>query len=680
MPFCKEEFEILKRYIGRREETFFTLLILIYVNAPCYLYGFVLGGQMIKNKTIRMCLLIILTPLLALIMSMESGYISIHYCIALCLILFLAYINLPKIDLRHVIVALILVVIIDCVMQNNYYALLDYKSYNSKTITIFFIFMILLGISYTGKTWIYKLFCNLILAIGLTNFFVLSITNKAFRLSDIRLLGTAMGVMKGVQFPKEQIPVLIVSIIAMILFNILICKIHLEFIKNTKRIIICLLIAFISIFNIRMNAPNYLQYLGNIKYGVLINIIIEDTGYTIPFESEFDLKISDNNTNNKESTFDTLAMEKKPNVIVILSEAFSDFNTYKDFPVDAEYIPYTKQLVKSCGGYTYSSVFGNNTVSTEFSVLTGIPTGLTTSGAVIYDEIKPMPSLVSLFHDKGYKTIGIHPYIADGYNRKKAWETFGFDKIIFDEEFQNVDNPYHLQFTPDKVLFEKVLDEISDDVPTFTFVITMQTHATYDYSMVQNIHVKDYHENELDNYLSLENYTDDALKMLIEKLNEKDRDTYILYFGDHQPLLGFKDYEYLMDIKSIQELDEEKNRQTFEVPYFIWTNAEKNYTVPQETSMNYLPGIFLEILGIHDPWYQYTQNISKRFPVITDQFFKLEDEWSVGKTPKNAIKEVHNDGSDLSKLKQYQVYSKNRINSGLPETEEKVEEKAKQEG
>ena len=668
MPFCKQEYEILKKHMGRVEEAFFTWLILIYVNIPLNIQWMIVAIQMVKNKLIRRCLLIIATPLLALYIILTEEYISVPRCVVLCFIILLAFIDLPKFDLRHGLVAFIMVFIIDCVMQNYYYVYTDSFSWQARAVTIIILFMILLGISYTEQKWLYKLFCNFLLIIGFINFIVLSVTNKAVRLSDIRLISTALGVIKGVQFPKSKYLLLIISIIMIIFFNFMLSRLHIEFKKNGKRIIICLAIAFVFILNIRMNSGGYLQYYGNTRYGVLINMLIEEDGYQIKYEDEFDPALAPEDTVGQTGEFDQLSQDEKPNVIVILSEAYADFNTYKDFPTDTQYIPYAKEIIKSCGGYAYSSVFGNNTVSTEFSVLTGIPTGLTTSGAALYDKIKPMPSLVSLFKEKGYYTVGIHPYLANGYNRNKAWECFGFDKTIFDEEFKDAESfaPEGYHFPTDRTLFEKVVDEIDDDVPIFTFVITMQTHATYDYNMQQNIHVEDYHGKEMDNYLSLENYSDEALKMLIEKLNEKDRDTYILFFGDHQPLLGFENYEYLMDIKSIQELDDEKNRQMYNVPYFIWTNSDKKYSVPEETSMNYLPGILLDILGIRDSWYEYTQKISQIFPVITDSFFKWNDEW-IQESPKRTIKEVHNDGSDLSQLKQYQVYTKNRINSGQNE-------------
>ena len=661
MPFCKQEFEILKKHMGRGEEAFFTWLILLYAYIPIDIQWMIVVAQMIKDKTIRRIILIIATPLLSLYVIMTEEYISLPRFVVLFFIIVIAFIDLPKIDMKHALIAFLMVIIVDCIMQGSieYISMLYYHS--TKACTIFIFMMILLSISYTNKKWLYRIFCNLILVIGVINMIVLSITDKAVRFSDIKLLNTAMGVINGVHFPESRYIVIVLSVIAIIAFNIVISKIPLVFEVNWKRAAICIGIAAISILNIRMNAHNYLQYYGNYRYGIFINMLIENSAIKIPYEDEFVSGIEPEEAEQKDE-FDKLSDKEKPNVIVILSEAFSDLETYRELSFDTEYIPYTRKIVKSCGGISYSSVLGNNTVSTEFAVLTGIPTGITKPGASLYDRIQPMPSLVKVFKNRGYKTIGIHPYRAIGYNRNKAWECFGFDQSIFEEEFEGAETyaPETTKFVADKVTFEKIVEKLDDDEPTFCFVVTMQNHASYYYLMNQTIHLKDNDDIELNNYLTLENYSDEALKMLIEKINQIDRDTYILFFGDHQPMFPTEKYEYLMDA-NMNESGFDKIKEMFKVPYFIWTNADKKYTVPQETSMNYLGGILLDILGIHDPWYAYTQEIRKLFPVITDNFFKYNEEWSGMISPQQVLKNVHNDGSDFSKLKQYQVYSKNRI-------------------
>ena len=306
MPFCKQEYEILKKHMGRVEEAFFTWLILIYVNIPLNIQWMIVAIQMVKNKLIRRCLLIIATPLLALYIIMTEEYISVPRCVVLCFIILLAFIDLPKFDLRHGLVAFIMVFIIDCVMQNYYYVYTDSFSWPARAVTIFILFMILLGISYTGQKWLYKLFCNFLLIIGFINFIVLSITNKAVRLSDIRLLSTAMGVIKGVQFPKSKYPLLIISIILIILFNIMLSRLHIEFKKNGKGILICFAVAFVFILNICMNSGGYLQYYGNTRYGVLINMLIEEDGYQIKYEEKTSLTDLNINTKNR-------------NIIIIIS-------------------------------------------------------------------------------------------------------------------------------------------------------------------------------------------------------------------------------------------------------------------------------------------------------------------------------------------------------------------------
>ena len=69
------------------------------------------------------------------------------------------------------------------------------------------------------------------------------------------------------------------------------------------------------------------------------------------------------------------AIRKKPNIIVIMNEAFSDPSVLGDFTTNEDYMPFVHSLLdgadNTISGHLNVSVKGGNTANTEFEYLTG---------------------------------------------------------------------------------------------------------------------------------------------------------------------------------------------------------------------------------------------------------------------------------------------------------------------
>ena len=172
-----------------------------------------------------------------------------------------------------------------------------------------------------------------------------------------------------------------------------------------------------------------------------------------------------------------------------MNEAFSDLSVNGDIETNNDPLEFTKKIMnESKSGYVYSSVWGNNTVSSEVECLTGIPTLFTTKGARIFQLYmnKNMPSLARVFDDYGYDTYGIHPYDGDGYHRRSSWETLGFENQLFIEDFVN---PRLIRgYVSDKSNYEKIIEiDEKNEKPIFIFNVTMQNHGGY----LENLELKD---------------------------------------------------------------------------------------------------------------------------------------------------------------------------------------------
>ena len=116
----------------------------------------------------------------------------------------------------------------------------------------------------------------------------------------------------------------------------------------------------------------------------------------------------------------------KPNIIVVMDEAFSDLGVLGDFTASKEYMPYYHSLKEESEtapniitGSLHVSVCGGNTANTEFEFLTGNTMAFLPQGSVPYQQYikKNIPALPWYFKEQGYETHAMHPYYASGWDR-----------------------------------------------------------------------------------------------------------------------------------------------------------------------------------------------------------------------------------------------------------------------
>ena len=463
---------------------------------------------------------------------------------------------------------------------------------------------------------------NFIFILSIVNFLAVSFTGKPLNMSEIAVAETALSVLGSYKLNGTGIAMVIGAGLIVYCYDYLVIM-YCEKNKSTRNdrvftvalhVLVMLIIWYLWLSPSNCEVISYTPYE---RCGTILKLanscrseLQEPTGFEDFCELEPDL--SDSNVNKNDGLEDV-----KPNVIIIMNEAFSDLSVIGDLGIDyyKDVIPNTVNIMSnSYCGYLYSSVWGNNTVSSESECLTGIPTAFTCAGAKVFNTYVngDMPSLAKVFKKEGYNVYGIHPYLADGYNRDKAWDTLGFDNRIFIEDFKNPEKVR--QYITDRESYSKIR-EITEknEKPAFVFNVTIQNHGGYS-SDIGFDNVKNTGDSELDNYLELIKLSDDAIGELIEYYESCDEPTVILFFGDHQPA-----------ITSIYS-DLEEERIAYKIPYFIWSNyGLKVSGVPTELSMNYLGSVLLRSLGIEDKWFNFVYSNMDEFPVIADNVYKLKD-------------------------------------------------------
>ena len=173
----------------------------------------------------------------------------------------------------------------------------------------------------------------------------------------------------------------------------------------------------------------------------------------------------------------------RPNIIVIMNEAFSDPAVLGEFETNVDYMPFIRGLTENTvKGGLMVSVKGGNTANSEYEFLTGNSMAFLPSGSVPYQQYirGEMPTVASQLKNLGYETFAMHPYRANGWNRKKVYEYFGFDTSYFKESF--TDAPILREYTTDLATYQKIVDIYTSKTPgqpMFVFDVTMQNHSSY---------------------------------------------------------------------------------------------------------------------------------------------------------------------------------------------------------
>ncbi|MDI9497276.1 MAG: LTA synthase family protein [Bacillota bacterium] len=309
----------------------------------------------------------------------------------------------------------------------------------------------------------------------------------------------------------------------------------------------------------------------------------------------------------------------RPDIIVIMNEAFSDPAVLDDFTTNRDYMPFFRSLTENAiRGFAEVSIVGGNTATSEFEFLTGDSMYWLPAGSVAFQQYinGEMPGLVSLMNDLGYRTVGLHPYHAKGWDRQRVYEQLGFQESVFLETFR------HRSKLRNYVTDAAVYDEIdiyrktsTDAEPLFAFAVTMQNHGGYSAEFDNFPHdlqaLSPRGSRYFDTYLSLIERSDQALADFVQRLERAGRPTILLFFGDHQP------NEYVVE-HLMPDTGEWEPGERYLVPYVIWANFDLPESSGWRTSLNFLAGQLLNAAGLpKSPWFYFLDDVCEEVPVLT---------------------------------------------------------------
>ncbi|WP_425456150.1 LTA synthase family protein [Bacillus yapensis] len=274
---------------------------------------------------------------------------------------------------------------------------------------------------------------------------------------------------------------------------------------------------------------------------------------------------------------------------MIMSEAFWDPTLFRNVNFSQDPLPFFHEIAKEhTSGYVSVPVFGGSTVNTEFEALTGMSTQFLPPGVIPYLTYvkKPLPALPNILRSYGYETTAIHSYHNWFYQRTNVLKYLGFDQFI---PLEFMGNPtYGPIFMKDKTIVDEILQKLdSESDSNFIFAITTQNHGPYnseekpenssievDLNGEQDFTIES--ENLLVNYSNNLLEIDSELNRLIRELETRKKDTILVYFGDHLPLLGddyqvFREADYYGGDRTYEEY-----KKMYSTPFIIWDNFTEN--------------------------------------------------------------------------------------------------------
>ncbi len=339
---------------------------------------------------------------------------------------------------------------------------------------------------------------------------------------------------------------------------------------------------------------------------------------------------------------------KKPNVIVIMSEAFSDPSRWSNLAFSEEPIPFYKQMLEeTIGGTLVTPAFAGSTCNVEYEFLTGLSYMFTGHGRIPYEEVEKyfgnekIIAMPQIYKENGYNTVALHTYEGSFFNRDKIYPILGFDKFISSEDMKGA--PIEGQYISDKYFTDRLIGELKNkrpNQPLFLFGVTMENHYDYPpnkYPKGNKIKstsslLNDEQQGSVDAYLHGISNADTQLKRLTEYLKGYKEPTILVFFGDHLPSLAnsaFEVYTALDYLKSNDDITWSKDDfyKMYTTTYAVWTNYGNTKNSFGTISPYFLANQLLNMSQVDKPvYYHFLDTAYDAFHGMKDNLYVNHDE------------------------------------------------------
>ncbi len=348
------------------------------------------------------------------------------------------------------------------------------------------------------------------------------------------------------------------------------------------------------------------------------------------YSKENMLQIANNIKKQYSGNIGSQKKKEKPNIIFVMSESFWDPTKVTNLSFSEDPVPNLHHYIENFpGGQTISPTFGGNTANVEFEALTSYSMSLLKPGSIPYQQVitnkKEIPSIPTALKKEGYYTSAIHSFGRTFFKRDDVYKVLGFDKFNAEDTMENVD--IDGDYISDLAMSKEIIAELEKQKqPTFIHAVTMQNHFPFtegrfgenliEISGLENEDLK----GELETYTEGLRRSDEALQYLIEQLDNFDRPTLLVFFGDHLPSLGtnksfYKENGYITNEKTPNE-----RLAMAQTPLLMYANFDMPNDNLGLVSLIHFSNLIFDYAGLNKSlFYQFLSEFYKEIPVLRDE-------------------------------------------------------------
>ena len=229
------------------------------------------------------------------------------------------------------------------------------------------------------------------------------------------------------------------------------------------------------------------------------------------------------------------------NIVLLLSEAFSDPERLDGVDLDQDPIPFVRAtMAGNPSGQAVSNALGGGTANMEFEALTGMSQTqfapqLTTPYQMLVPAYDWIPSAAWYFDAIGHESVAVHPFLASMYRRSAAYPRLGFDSFLGVDKLSGLSEIEKNPFASDTTAFDEALRLLTtSDEPLLMNLVTMQNHFPYDGLYGDPIE-NSLRSDALGQYARGLAHADDATEKLFSELKQSREETLVIFYGDHLP-------------------------------------------------------------------------------------------------------------------------------------------------
>lgn len=304
------------------------------------------------------------------------------------------------------------------------------------------------------------------------------------------------------------------------------------------------------------------------------------------------------------------------NIVLVLSEAFSDPTWLNGVEYAEDPLPHTRKLMsETTSGRMLTQLYGGGTANMEFELLTGMSLSqfnpqLQTPYQMLVPNYSAFPSAVGYSKSQGHTPIAIHPYMTSMYKRETVYPILGFEDFLSEGELQEESKIDDGKFISDESAFNEVVYQIDkSSSPLLVNLVTMQNHwpmeNQYEDPMAVEGPTGDA-KKQAEGYGRGIQHTDEALNAFTKGLEDSEEKVAVVFYGDHLPAIWQQHI-------TAQNSDVAMKS----TPFFIWTNfTEQNVRLPQTSPIYFLPLLFDAIGAAMPPYYALLHELYQEIPAM----------------------------------------------------------------